>query len=121
MPLFKISSAEFRRTSSDDMWHFCASCARWPIDAYVACVKVAGDCAVCTEWIVEYERGFLASPRQATTGLENELKGMVQRACVKVAGKCAGWYLTMYCPCASESRRLALLSVTISCGTRLGS
>ena len=48
------------------MWHFCASYAHWPIDAYVACVKVAGDCAVCTEWIVEYERGFLASPRKAS-------------------------------------------------------
>ena len=54
------------------MWHFCASCAHWPIDAYVACVKVAGDCAVCTEWIVEYERGFLASPRQASLNVPQQ-------------------------------------------------
>ena len=65
-PLFKISSAEFRRTSSDDVWHFCANCSHWPIDAYVACVEVPGDYAACNECIIEYERGFLASLRKAS-------------------------------------------------------
>jgi hypothetical protein len=65
-PLFKISSAEFRRTGTDDMYHFCASCSHWPIHAYVACVEVPGDYAVCTECIEEYERGFLASLRKAS-------------------------------------------------------
>src|SRR5258705_5802078 len=37
-PLFKISSAEFRRTISNEMWHFCESCSHWPRTFYVACV-----------------------------------------------------------------------------------
>jgi hypothetical protein len=65
-PLFKISSAEFRRTASSNMWHFCTSCSHWPIDIYVACTEVPGDYAVCNECIVEYERGFLASLRNAS-------------------------------------------------------
>ena len=65
-PLFKISSAEFRRTGSNDIWHFCTSCSHWPIDAYVACLEVPGDYAVCNECIVEYEHGILASLRNAS-------------------------------------------------------
>jgi hypothetical protein len=58
-PLFNISSAEFRRTSSNDIWHFCESCSHWPSNFYVACLELPGDYAVCNECIVEYERGFL--------------------------------------------------------------
>jgi hypothetical protein len=48
------------------MWHFCTNCSHWPIDVYVACVEVPGDYAICNECIVEYERGFLASLRNAS-------------------------------------------------------
>src|SRR4030095_15716345 len=65
-PLFKISSAEFRRTSSDDIWHFCENCSHWPRHIYVACLEVPGDYAVCNECIVEYERGLLGSLRKAS-------------------------------------------------------
>ena len=86
-PLFKISSAEFRRTSSDDVWPFCANCSHWPRHIYVACIEVPGDYAVCNECIIEYERGFLASRRKASLNrnlafserpaVGNELKRMV--------------------------------------------
>ena len=65
-PLFKISSAEFRRTSSSDTWHFCENCSHWPRHIYVACLEVPGDYAVCNECIVEYERGLLGSLRKAS-------------------------------------------------------
>jgi hypothetical protein len=91
-PLFKISSAEFRRTGSDDMYHFCASCSHWPIDAYVAWVEVPGDYAVCKECIVEYERGFLASLRNAslnTSRAFSQLRRLISINAVAFLGQLA--------------------------------
>jgi len=72
-PLFKISSAEFRRTASSNMWHFSTNCSRWPIDVYVASVEVPGDYSLCNECIVQYERGFLASVRSASLNTSRAL------------------------------------------------
>ena len=91
-PLFNISSAEFRRTSCSETWHFCQNCSRWPIDAYVASMEVPGDYAICNECIVKYERGFLASLRKAsltTSRVSSQLPRLININAVPFLGHMA--------------------------------
>ena len=55
--LMSIYSGEYRKTATEDTWHFNLHCSRWPIDDFVSTHDAPDNSALCNECKVKKQLG----------------------------------------------------------------